>query len=294
MGWVVENALLQAALLERCDAAGLVVIEGHEVVNFMTTSDRPVLTLDDQRELVADLVIIADGAESSLRNQLGIGAKRHAPSQFAIAFNCETNGNDNGIAYERFTDEGPLAFLPLPSSVDKTLRYNVIWCAHQETQSRLLALDDHDFIDELQTMVGWRVGRVAKIGRRTGWPLSVVLSRELVRSRCLLLGNSAHTVHPVAGQGFNLSVRDVHRLIMLLDAELLTDNPFDSVARLSDFERASVSDHEQTIAATTLLSGLFDTPQPVIDSMSSVALSAMDILAPLRRGVANFGMGRRR
>jgi 2-polyprenyl-6-methoxyphenol hydroxylase-like FAD-dependent oxidoreductase len=81
---------------------------------------------------------------------------------------------------------------------------------------------------------------------------------------------------------------------MLLDAELLTDNPFDSVARLSDFERASVSDHEQTIAATTLLSGLFDTPQPVIDSMSSVALSAMDILAPLRRGVANFGMGRRR
>jgi ubiquinone biosynthesis UbiH/UbiF/VisC/COQ6 family hydroxylase len=294
MGWVVENALLQAALLERCDAAGLVVIEGHEVVNFMTTSDRPVLTLDDQRELVADLVIIADGAESSLRNQLGIGAKRHAPSQFAIAFNCETNGSNNGIAYERFTDEGPLAFLPLPSSVDKTLRYNVIWCAHQETQSRLLALDDHDFIDELQAMVGWRVGRVAKIGRRTGWPLSVVLSRELVRSRCLLLGNSAHTVHPVAGQGFNLSVRDVHRLITLLGAELLTDNPFDSLARLSDFERASVSDHEQTIAATTLLSGLFDTPQPVIDSMSSVVLSAMDILAPLRRGVANFGMGRRR
>ena len=294
MGWVVENALLQAALLERCDAAGLDVIEGHEVVNFMTTSDRPVLTLDDQRELVAALVIIADGAESSLRNKLGIGAKRHAPSQFAIAFNCETNGNNNGIAYERFTDEGPLAFLPLPSSVDKTLRYNVIWCAHRETQSRLLALDDHDFIDELQAMVGWRVGRVAKIGRRTGWPLSVVVSRELVRSRCLLLGNSAHSVHPVAGQGFNLSVRDVHRLITLLDAELLTDNPFDSLARLSDFERASVSDHEQTIAATTLLSGLFDTPQPVIDSMSSVVLSAMDILVPLRRGVANFGMGRRR
>lgn len=293
MGWVVENALLQAALLARCDAVAVNVVEGHEVVNFTTTSDRPVLTLDDERQLVADLVIISDGAESSLRNQLGIGAKRHAPSQFAIAFNCETDGVDTGIAYERFTNEGPLAFLPLPGSDDNKLRYNVIWCAHQATQSRLLALDDQDFIGELQAMVGWRAGRVTKIGRRVGWPLSVVVSRELVRSRCLLLGNSAHTVHPVAGQGFNLSVRDVDRLIALLDAELQAQSPFDSVARLSDFERASLLDHEQTIAATILLSGLFDMPQPLMDSMSSVALSAMDVLAPIRRGVANFGMGRR-
>ena len=293
MGWVVENALLQAALLARCEAVAVDVIEGHEVVDFTTTSERPVLTLDDERQLVADLVIISDGAESSLRNQLGIGVKRHAPSQFAIAFNCETDGVDTGIAYERFTNEGPLAFLPLPASGDNKLRYNVIWCAHQATQSRLLALDDQDFIDELQAMVGWRAGRVTKIGRRAGWPLSVVVSRELVRSRCLLLGNSAHTVHPVAGQGFNLSVRDVDRLIALLGAELQTESPFDSVARLSDFERASLSDHEQTIAATTLLSGLFDMPQPLIDSMSSVALSAMDVLAPIRRGVADFGMGRR-
>ena len=293
MGWVVENALLQAALLARCEAVAVDVIEGLEVVDFTTTSERPVLTLDDERQLVADLVIISDGAESSLRNQLGISAKRHVPSQFAIAFNCETDGADTGIAYERFTNEGPLAFLPLPGSGDNKLRYNVIWCAHQATQSRLLALDDQDFIDELQVMVGWRAGRVTKIGRRAGWPLSVVVSRELVRSRCVLLGNSAHTVHPVAGQGFNLSVRDVDRLITLLGAELQTESPFDSVARLSDFERASLSDHEQTIAATTLLSGLFDMPQPLIDSMSSVALSAMDFLAPIRRGVADFGMGRR-
>ena len=293
MGWVVENALLQAALLARCEAVAVEVIEGHEVVDSTATSKRPVLTLDDDRQLVADLVIISDGAESSLRNQLGIGAKRHAPSQFAIAFNCETDGTDTGIAYERFTNEGPLAFLPLPGSGDNKLRYNVIWCAHQATQSRLLALDDQDFIDELQAMVGWRTGRVTKIGRRAGWPLSVVVSRELVRSRCLLLGNSAHTVHPVAGQGFNLSVRDVDRLIALLGAELQTESPFDSLARLSDFERASLLDHEQTIAVTTLLSGLFDMPQPLIDSMSSVALSAMDVLAPIRRGVADFGMGRR-
>ena len=293
MGWVVENAVLQAMLLARCEAVAVEVIEGREVVNFATTSDRPVLTLDDERQLVADLVIISDGAESSLRNHLGIGANRRAPSQFAIAFNCETNGADTGIAYERFTNEGPIAFLPLPGSGDNKVRYNVIWCAHQETQLRLLALDDQDFIDELQAMVGWRAGRVTKIGRRAGWPLGVVVSRELVRSRCLLLGNSAHTVHPVAGQGFNLSVRDIDRLIALLGIELQTQSPFNSVARLADFERASLSDHQQTVAATTLLSGLFDMPQPLIDLMGSVALSATDILEPIRRGVADFGMGRR-
>lgn len=293
MGWVVENAFLQAALLARCEAVAVDVIEGREVVNFTATSDRPTLTLDDERQLVADLVIIADGAESSLRNQLGIGVTRQAPSQFAIAFNCETDGADTGIAYERFTDEGPLAFLPLRNSSDSMLRYNVIWCAHHETQTRLLTLGDQDFIEELQAMVGWRVGRITKIGKRAGWPLSVVVSRELVRSRCVLLGNSAHNIHPVAGQGFNLSVRDVDRLIALLDTELLTERPFDSVARLAEFERASLSDHEQTVTATTLLSGLFDMPQPWVDSMSSVALSAIDIFAPVRRGVANFGMGRR-
>ena len=138
MGWVVENALLQAALLARYEAASVDVIEGCQVVNFNSTSDRPVLTLDDERQLVADLVIISDGAESSLRDQLGIGARRHAPSQFAIAFNCKTDGTDTGIAYERFTNEGPLAFLPLPGSGDNKVRYNVIWCAHQATQSRLL------------------------------------------------------------------------------------------------------------------------------------------------------------
>ena len=134
MGWVVENALLQAALLERCEAVAVEVIEGHEVVNFKTTSDRPVLTLDDERQLEADLVIISDGAESSLK-PTGNWRERHAPSQFAIAFNCETNGADTGIAYERFTNEGPLAFLPLPGSGDNKLRYNVSG-AHTKRRNR--------------------------------------------------------------------------------------------------------------------------------------------------------------
>ncbi|MDA7582544.1 FAD-dependent monooxygenase [Luminiphilus sp.] len=293
MGWVIENALLQASLLDRCKRAEVDVIEGREVVDFSATGRRPELVLDDARELKADLVIIADGAESALRQSLGIGVHRRAAVQYAIAFNCETDGEDRALAYERFTDEGPLAFLPLPSSGSSKPRYNVIWCAHQDTQARLLRLNDRDFISELQSMIGWRVGKLTKIGQRAGWPLSVVISRETIRHRCILLGNAAHTVHPVAGQGFNLSIRDIHRLDGLIHHEMSCDAPFGSLKRLSSFARDSSSDHEQTISATTLLSQLFDTPSPLIDGFGSAALSLLDMAQPVKRRVAEFGMGRR-
>ncbi|MDA8589949.1 FAD-dependent monooxygenase [Luminiphilus sp.] len=293
MGWVIENALLQASLLDRCKRAEVDVIEGREVVDFSASGRRPELVLDDARELKADLVIIADGAESALRQSLGIGVHRRAAVQYAIAFNCETDGEDRALAYERFTDEGPLAFLPLPSSGSSKPRYNVIWCAHQDTQARLLRLNDRDFISELQSMIGWRVGKLTKIGQRAGWPLSVVISRETIRHRCILLGNAAHTVHPVAGQGFNLSIRDIHRLDGLIHHEMSCDAPFGSLKRLSSFARDSSSDHEQTISATTLLSQLFDTPSPLIDGFGSAALSLLDMAQPVKRRVAEFGMGRR-
>ncbi|MBT5067412.1 MAG: hypothetical protein HOM67_03695, partial [Halieaceae bacterium] len=293
MGWVIENALLQASLLDRCERAEVDVIEGREVVDFSATGRRPELVLDDAREIKADLVIIADGAESVLRQSLGIGVHRRAAVQYAIAFNCETDGEDRALAYERFTDEGPLAFLPLPSSGSSKPRYNVIWCAHQDTQARLLRLNDRDFISELQSMIGWRVGKLTKIGQRAGWPLSVVISRETIRHRCILLGNAAHTVHPVAGQGFNLSIRDIHRLDGLIHHEMSCDAPFGSLKRLSSFARDSSSDHEQTISATTFLSQLFDTPSPLIDGLGSAALSLLDMAQPVKRRVAEFGMGRR-
>ena len=293
MGWVIENALLQASLLDRCKRAEVDVIEGREVVDFSATVSRPELVLDDGREIKADLVIIADGAESALRQSLGIGVHRRAAVQYAIAFNCETDGKDRAVAYERFTHQGPLAFLPLPSSGSSRPRYNVIWCAHQDTQARLLRLNDRDFMSELQSMIGWRVGKATKIGQRAGWPLSVVISRETVRHRCILLGNAAHTVHPVAGQGFNLSVRDIHRLDGLIHREMSCDAPFGSLKRLSSFALDSASDHEQTISATTLLSQLFDTPSPLIDGFGSAALSLLDMAQPVKRRVAEFGMGRR-
>ena len=293
MGWVIENSVLQQTLISSGAVQGVTLLEGAEVVEFSATGDRPVLTLDTGDALAADLVVIADGAHSSLRSALGIGAVHHSPSQFAIAVNCETEAGANGVAYERFTPEGPLALLPIPNTSSTRARYNVIWCAHKERQMELLALSDDDFIEALQAEFGWRAGKIERVGRRTGWPLGRVAARELVRSRCVLLGNSAHTLHPVAGQGFNLSLRDVERLATLISSEVESPTPFDSVERLSVFADMSRGDHEQTIGATSLLAEMFDSPSMLIDSVASVALSALDLSDGVKRGVAQFGMGKR-
>ena len=293
MGWVIENSVFQQTLISSGAVQGVTLIEGAEVVEFSATGDRPVLTLNTGDAIAADLVVIADGANSSLRSALGIGAVHYSPSQFAIAVNCETEAGANGVAYERFTPEGPLALLPIPNASSTRARYNVIWCAHKERQMELLALSDDDFIEALQAEFGWRAGKIARVGRRTGWPLGRVAARELVRSRCVLLGNSAHTLHPVAGQGFNLSLRDVERLATLISSEVENPTPFDSVERLSVFADRSRGDHEQTIGATSLLAEMLDSPSMLIDSVASVALSALDLSSGVKRGVAQFGMGKR-
>lgn len=293
MGWVIENSVLQHALVSSAALKGVTLLEGAEVVDFYAMGDRPRLTLSTGDAIEADLVVIADGANSSLRSALGIGAVHHAPSQFAIAVNCETEAVASGVAYERFTPEGPLALLPIPNASSSRARYNVIWCAHRERQSELLELSDGDFIDALQAAFGWRAGKITRVGRRTGWPLVRVTARELVRSRCVLLGNSAHTIHPVAGQGFNLSLRDVARLAVLISSEVEELLPFDSVARLSVFAENSRYDHEQTIGATSLLAEMLDSPSLVIDSAASVGLSVLDLSTGAKRSVAQFGMGKR-
>jgi 2-octaprenyl-6-methoxyphenol hydroxylase len=293
MGWVIENSVLQHALVSSAALEGVTLLEGAEVVDFYAMGDRPRLTLSTSDAIEADLVVIADGANSSLRSALGIGAVHHAPSQFAIAVNCETESAASGVAYERFTSEGPLALLPIPNASSSRARYNVIWCAHRERQSELLELSDGDFIDALQEEFGWRAGKITRVGRRTGWPLGRVTARELVRSRCVLLGNSAHTLHPVAGQGFNLSLRDVSRLAALISSEVEEPSPFDSVARLSVFAENSRYDHEQTIGATSLLAEMLDSPSLVIDSAASVGLSMLDLSTGAKRRVAQFGMGKR-
>ena len=164
----------------------------------------------------ARLLVAADGARSPVRGALGIGAREDDYDQTGVILNCETEIPHRGQAFERFTPTGPLAMLPLARE-----RVSVVWTLSREEGERIGALDDAPFRDALQRAFGHRLGRIRRVGARSAWPLRRIRAETLTASRSVLIGNAAFSLHPVAGQGFNLALRDIAALAELIcDARL--------------------------------------------------------------------------
>ncbi len=176
------------------------------------------ITLVDDRtgakeQIDARLVVAADGAHSSVRTAAGIGADVEDYDQVAMAANIAADRAHDGTAYERFTQAGPLALLPLHDG-----SWGLVWSAQPAESARLLALSDESFLNELQSTFGWRAGRFVRVGKRASYPLKLSRAATTVATRSVLIGNAAQALHPVAGQGFNLGLRDAAMLAELLAA----------------------------------------------------------------------------
>src|SRR5690606_15371500 len=157
--------------------------------------------------LSAGVTVVADGAASPLRRALGIGVDAKRYGQRAIIANLRLSRPHGGVAYERFTRAGPLALLPLGSGAGAD-RMALVWTLPEERAAEGLALSERECLRRLQRELGYRAGRLLQLGRRDSYPLQMQTAREQVRSQLVLLGNAAHSLHPVAGQGFNLTLRD--------------------------------------------------------------------------------------
>ncbi len=294
LGYVVENKAMMGAWLDLARSLGVAIRTGVTIEGMIDSDEHPSLDLSDGSRLSASLLVVADGARSPLRESLHMKTVERAASQYAIACNVAVSEAVDGRAFERFTQEGPLAFLPLPSSNIGHSIYNVIWCAHRATVDALMPLSDPAFLSAMQETFGWRVGKLLACGARGSWPLASIEATEVTRHRCVLMGNAAHTLHPVAGQGFNLSVRDISTLAdVLRDFDFERDDSVQLSQRLHDFSRSVESDRVSTQSATSTLASLFDTPSPVIDLGAPFVLSALDITPPVRRRIAQLGMGMR-
>ena len=292
LGYVVENSAMMNSWLDLARSLEIDVRTGVTIDAMTDSGEYPSLSLSDGSSISASLLVIADGARSRLRQSLNMKTLERAASQYAIACNVAVSEAVVGRAFERFTEEGPIAFLPLPNSINGQAVYNVIWCAHQTTVDQLMPMSDSAFLAAMQETFGWRVGRLLACGARGSWPLASVEATEVTRHRCVLMGNAAHTLHPVAGQGFNLSVRDISALATVLhDFDFERDDSGELSERLHNFSHSVESDRIVTQSATTALASVFDTPSPAIDVGSPFALSALDITPPLRRRVAQLGMG---
>jgi 2-octaprenyl-6-methoxyphenol hydroxylase len=286
-GYVVPNRVIGAALWQRLgQLPGLDTYMPMQVTGaeFSGASAHLELSSVDagRTALSARLVIAADGAGSAVRAAAGIGAEAHSYGQVAVVANVASDRRATGIAYERFTPTGPLAVLPLADGT-----YTVVWSLAPERAAQLLASDAPTYLAELQRCFGWRIGRLTQLGRRVSYPLALTRAAALSAVRCVLVGNAAQSLHPVAGQGFNLGLRDAASLAEVLAA---AEDP-GAPAVLESYEQGRSADRKGMIEFTDTLVRLFASQRPGIAGARNAGLLLFDLLPPAKRALSQLSWG---
>jgi len=222
-----------------------------------------------------------------LAAKLGISRRVKEYAAHALVANIATAKQHNGQAFERFTPEGPMALLPL-SDLNNQHRSALVWTDSSARISALLQSSKPDFCAALQAHFGYRLGRITDVGQRSIYPLALRYSIEQIRSRMVLIGNAAHTLHPVAGQGFNLSVRDTRRLVEVLSGCIRT-NDF-SAKQLGIYSHQRAIDQARTVGASDMLPSLFQ--QTGVTALAREALlGALDVIPAAKRRFTQIAAG---
>lgn len=299
LGYVVENRVLGHVLLRAVQQQQHVQLyDNTKVCRVNMQAQHAQLSLqkntpqkdNDDEQLFARLLVVADGAQSALRQQLGIAVDEQPYDQHALVANVVTELPHSGVAYERFTETGPVALLPLRDCADQS-RAALIWTLPDEEFPAVMQLSDAVLLARIQQQFGNRCGRLLSLGARHGYPLSLVQAREQVRSRVVLMGSAAHHLHPVAGQGFNLILRDCFALTEVLASALAQQADVGALSILQTYAARQQWDQQKTVTASDWLPRLFSnrhTPQRVL---RSAALLGLDFLPGLRERFAREATG---
>ncbi|MEX1199046.1 MAG: 2-octaprenyl-6-methoxyphenyl hydroxylase [Pseudohongiellaceae bacterium] len=244
----------------------------------------------EERHIEAGLVILADGGRSTLCGQLGITQQCTEYDQQAVVANVGFRQPHENRAFERFTDTGPLALLPL-SSWEGMARAALIWTQPREQAGELLAMPESDFLEALQQRFGHRLGTFLQCGQRHGFPLQLTQAREQIRPGLVLLGNVAHTLHPVAGQGLNLALRDAAALAETVGRAMEAGRSPGKMSVLQEYNAQRQQDQQRTIAFSHHLVGLFSGAGVMKRWTRRFGLFSIDLLPPVRRPFVRAAMG---
>jgi len=291
LGYVATARVLGKTLLDQLDRLQNVrTLAPAQLIDFQVHDDgvSTRLMLEDRTlECSARLLVAADGAQSSVRDQLGIHSSRRDYGQTAVIANVTAERGHENVAYERFTDSGPLALLPMSGQ-----RCALVWTVRSDQSDDIMGLDDAQFLSRLQERFGYRLGRFVKAGQRHAYPLQLLQARESIRPRMALIGNAMHTLHPVAGQGFNLGLRDVAALAeVVMDARRngldIGDNTV--LARYADWRQA---DQRRVVAFTDSMVRLFGHSLPPVAWLRDAGMLALDMCPPAKRWFGRLTTGR--
>ncbi len=291
-GQVIENAWLGRVLLTEVRKQPLIeLIDGVQVTSLTQDTDQALIEAirgGKHLSLQAKLVIAADGRDSFCRKALGIGASEHDYDQVAIVTTVQTSKPHNHVGFERFSHLGPLALLPLPGEY----RRSVVWPVKKGTEGEWLGDEnDQHFLDALQETYGDRAGKFQKTGKRFSFPLSQVLAEKQAVGRVVLMGNAAHTIHPVAGQGFNLCMRDAYVLVRYLTEQLAQSDDIGQPSMLLAYEQARLTDQQRVIKFCDSVVRGFSNQNPILKFIRNTGLVAFDTIPGIKPLVANYAMG---
>ncbi|MDB0301776.1 FAD-dependent monooxygenase [Acinetobacter baumannii] len=291
-GQVIENAWLGRVLLTQVRQQPLIeLIDGVQVTAL--TQDAEQVHIEAQRgdevlKLESKLLIAADGRDSFCRQAIGVGVDVHDYDQVAIVTTVQTSKPHENVGFERFSALGPLALLPLPGEY----RRSVVWPVKKGTEGEWLGEEnDQHFLDALQKTYGDRAGKFEKTGKRFSYPLSQVLAHKQAVGRVILMGNAAHTIHPVAGQGFNLCLRDADVLLRYLVNQLSASDDIGNPDNLLAYEQARLSDQQRVIKFCDTVVRGFSNQNPLLKLIRNTGLIAFDVIPGVKPLVANYAMG---
>lgn len=241
---------------------------------------------DGEQILQGKLLVAADGVNSLVREQLDIRLKEWGYGQTAVISNLTPGIEPVGVAYERFTDAGPMALLPLTGG-----RYGLVWTLDDADVEEVMGLDEEAFLQRVQGRFGYRLGRFQKAGKRSCYPLKLVRASEHIRQRVALIGNAAHAVHPITGQGFNLGIRDAAVLADVLVDAAKNGQDIGSLQTLERYAGWRKRDQEAVALMTDSLVRIFTNPLLPVRVIRNLSMLALDLMPGPKRFLTRQFMG---
>lgn len=286
LGYVITARHLGAALLQELRNLSDVELIAPQKVQWVNIEDELASIGVQNQTLQTRLLIAADGGNSFIRQQLCFKVKRKPYGQSAITANLTPGKPHQNVAYERFTRNGPMALLPMDEQ-----RCALVWTVSDASVGKILSLSDDDFLTQVQQQFGWRLGRFQRVGKRSSYPLNQMYAADTITPRAVIIGNAAHTLHPVAGQGFNLGIRDVATLAeVILDGVSAGEDP-GSLELLQRYQQWRKKDQAQVVRTTDMLVRGFSNNITPLKLARNAGILALEGLPSLRHGIARKAMG---
>jgi 2-octaprenyl-6-methoxyphenol hydroxylase len=271
-GWIVENHLFRRALHERLQALpSVTLLAPAEVKAQAVVGGKIILSLADGQKITAALAVAADGRASPSRQRAGLAVRQWAYPQAAMVCSLHCARSHGHVAVEQFLPGGPLAILPMSGQ-----RVSIVWTVARDTATALTAMSDADFLKQLDQYTHGMLGKIKLVGKRHHYPLGLMHARRYTAPRLALLGEAAHAIHPIAGQGFNLSMRDIKTIAALVvDALALGLDCGDDIL-LQRYEQSRRIDNTAMTVATDALDRLFSNAIPGIGLLRRMGLAAVE------------------